>query len=118
MHERSREVLQRGDPDPAADEDGPRHVEPEPVAERSEDRELVAALERRERACAGTDGVEEERELAARCEAERHRTRANGTPCFEHEELAGCAGIDASAFDAHERVRAYGLDRDDLTTLA
>ena len=47
--ERLGEVRQRRDPDAAAHEQRPRHVEPEAVPERAEDRDLVAGLERGER---------------------------------------------------------------------
>ena len=109
--ERLGEVRQRRDPDPAADEQRPRHVEPEAVAERAEDGDLVAGLERGERARARADRVDQERELAARREAERHRPRQHAARRLEHEELPGMPGSSPPRVDAQQRVRADRLDR-------
>ena len=87
-------------PMPAADEQRPRHVEPEAVAERTEDVDAVARLERGERTRPGPDRVEQERELARRREAERHRPRQHAARRLEHEELAGDARIERAAVDA------------------
>ena len=108
--ERLGEVRQRRDPDPAADEQRPRHVEAEAVPERPEDRDLVAGLERGERARARADRVDQERELAARREAERHRPRQHAAGRLEHEELARDARIEPAARHAQQRVRADRLD--------
>ena len=61
---------------------------PEAVAERAEDVDRVAGLERGERARPGPDRVDQERELARRREAEAHRPRQQPPGRLEHEELA------------------------------
>ena len=58
-----RQVRERRDADPAAHEERALDVHPEAVAERPEDRQRVAALERRERARARADRVDQEPEL-------------------------------------------------------
>ena len=94
------EVRQRGDPDPAADEQRPLDVEPEAVAEWAEDRDPVSGLERAERARAGPDRVDQEAELVAGREREAHRPRQQPARRSEHEELSRAAGLDLAAFDS------------------
>src|SRR5204863_3467007 len=104
--ERFREVRQRRDTDAPADEQRLAHVEAEAVAEWAENRNFVAGLELRERARAGTDRVDQERELAARRETEAHRTRQDAAGCLEHEELSRTTSIEGAARDAQQLVRA------------
>src|SRR5207245_9279935 len=78
----------------------------------------VMLLEVGERLCPRTDRVEEERELAARCETERHRARQHPPRCLQHEELSGDPWIEGSPRHPNERIRADRLDGDDATTLA
>ena len=84
-------------PIPPPTSSGRGDVEAEAVAERAEDGDLVAGLERGERARAGPDRVDQERELAARREAERHRPRQHPARRLEHEELARDARLEHAA---------------------
>ena len=112
------EVGERRNADAAADEQRPCDVEAEAVAERPEDRERVAGLQRRERAGARTDDVEQERELVRRRQTERHRPREEPARRLEHEELSWSAWVEAAAVDAQQRVRTDLLAADDVTPLA
>src|SRR5579862_3391283 len=94
-----REIRQRRDADPAADEQRPLDVEPVPVAERPEDRDLVAGRQRRDRLRPRPDRIDEESELAGRRDAERERTREEPPGCLEHEELPRHAGLEHAALD-------------------
>src|SRR5438067_8747424 len=102
--ERLGEIRQRRDADPAADEQRSLDVEAIAVAERAEDRELVAGLLGAERPRAGADGVDQESELARGRQAEAHRSRQRPTRRLEHEELTGNAGIEAASRHVEERV--------------
>ena len=79
LPEHLRQVRQRGDADAAADEQRPRDVEVEAVAERAEHVELVAGVEGAERTRAGADRVDQEGELARGREAEAHRPRQHAS---------------------------------------
>src|SRR5262249_60878745 len=108
----------RRDADAAADEQRPADLEVEAVAERAEDVQLVLRLEDAERARPGPDRVDQKGELAARREAEAHRSRQEPTGRLEHEELPRHARIDPAAPHAQERVGPDPLVREDLTPLA
>ena len=91
------EVRQRRDADAAAYQQRPCDVEPEAVAERAEEVDALARLQRAERRRPRPHRVEEERQLACRREAERQRPRQQPPGRLEHEELARMTGIEAAA---------------------
>ena len=99
------QVRKRCDPDPAADEQRPRDVEVEAVAERAEHVELVPGLERAERARAGPDRIDQEGQLAGLREADAHRPRQHAARRLEHEELARDACVEAALLEPKQCVR-------------
>jgi hypothetical protein len=108
-----REVRERRDADATADEHRLLDVEPVAVAERAEDVELVARLDRGQRPGSWPDRLEQEAQLARRRLAEAHRARQQSAGRLEHEELPRNARLEPAAFDANQRVGADGLVRDD-----
>jgi hypothetical protein len=66
----------------------------------------VQLVRRADRPRPGADRIDQERELAGRREAERHRPRQQPAGRLEHEELAGDAGVEPAAVDAQQRVQA------------
>ena len=64
------------------------------------------------------DRVDQEGELAGRCEAERHGSRQHAPGRLEHEELPGTAGVDAAPLEAEQPVGPDGLDARDREALA
>ena len=87
-------------PIPPPTSSGRGHVEPEAVAERAEDGDLVARRRARRAPRPGPDRVDQEGELAARREAERERPRQHAAGRLEHEELARAARVERAARDA------------------
>jgi hypothetical protein len=75
-------------------------------------------LERAERARARADGLDQERELARRRETEAHGARKQAPRRLEHEELPRNARLESSSLEPEERVKTYGLRRDDEEPLA
>ena len=113
-----REVWERRDADPAADEKRALDLEPVAVPERPVDVELIARLHRSQRARSRSNCFEQERQLTGRRLAEAHRSRKRAPWGLEHEELARDAGIQAASLDLHERVRANRLVGDDSKPFA
>ena len=107
------QIRERGDADATADEEGLVHVEPVAVAERAEDVDLLARLRARQRLRAWANRFEQEAQFAWWGLAEAHRPRKRPTRGFEHEELAGEAGIEAAPLYAEQRVRPDRLVRED-----
>ena len=105
--ERLREVRQRRDPDAAADEERPLDVEPEAVAERAEDVDRVAGLERGERLRPGPDRVEQERELAA---GARQRLIGRGSSRPGASSMKNCPGMPGSSPPRSSLRSVYGPD--------
>ena len=83
----------------------PIHLQVESVSERPEHVDRVSRAHARERARAGTDGVDQERELSGWRLAQAHRARKEPSGSFEHEELPGRAGIEGAALEPQQRVR-------------
>ena len=104
-----REVGQRRDPDPAADEERPLDVQAKAVPERPEDVDRLSRLERRERPRPRPDRIDEEGELRGRGEAEAHRPRQQPAGRLEHEELTRDSGVERPALDLQQAVRADRL---------
>jgi hypothetical protein len=115
--ERFRQIRHRRDSNASCNEEWTVDVEVEAVSERAEDVDRVTRLERAERSRAGSDRIDEKRELTRRRLAEAHRAREHPSGCLEHEELTRHARLELSSFKAHERVRPDELGRGDARSL-
>jgi hypothetical protein len=94
-----RQVRERSDPDPPADQEGPVDLQPEPVPQRPEDVDRLAGLERGERLRPRPDRVDQEPELTGRRDAEGHRPRQQPARRLEHEELPWNPVIEPTPLD-------------------